>query len=73
MSEIAYQEVLQRAQKLTSDEQLRLVEDLAMLVRHRMMPQVRRSILELQGLGKEIWQGVDIEAYIDQERASWNG
>jgi len=37
------------------------------------MAQTQRSILELQGLGKEIWQGVDAQEYIEQERASWNG
>ncbi len=73
MSKVAYEEVLQRAQKLTSEEQLKLVEELATIIRRRIMSHDRRSILELQGLGKEIWQGVDTEAYIDQERASWNG
>jgi hypothetical protein len=29
------------------------------------------SILELQGLGKEIWQGIDVEEYIRRERESW--
>jgi Arc/MetJ-type ribon-helix-helix transcriptional regulator len=33
----------------------------------------RTSILELQGLGKKIWQGVDAQEYVDRERASWNG
>ena len=33
----------------------------------------RRSILELQGLGKEIWQGIDAQEYVDRERASWSG
>ena len=31
------------------------------------------SILELQGLGKTIWHGVDAQEYIDGERASWHG
>ena len=31
------------------------------------------SILELQGLGKEIWQGIDAQEYVDRERSSWNG
>ncbi|MFN2433115.1 MAG: Arc family DNA-binding protein [Gemmatimonadota bacterium] len=30
------------------------------------------SILELQGLGKEIWRGVDPAAYVDEERRSWD-
>ncbi len=29
------------------------------------------SILELEGLGKEIWEGVDVEKYIEEERKSW--
>jgi hypothetical protein len=33
----------------------------------------RTSILELQGLGKAIWQGVDAQEYVNRERASWNG
>jgi len=40
---------------------------------HRAMVQAQSSILELQGLGKEIWQNIDAQAYIDQERTSWNG
>jgi len=30
------------------------------------------SILELQGLGKELWQGVDAGAHVERERASWD-
>ena len=32
----------------------------------------RHSILELQGLGKEIWAGIDAAEYIRQERDSWD-
>jgi hypothetical protein len=32
-----------------------------------------RSIMELQGLRKEIWRDIDVSEYIDRERASWNG
>ena len=30
------------------------------------------SILELRGLGKEHWQGVDAAAHVQRERASWD-
>ena len=36
-------------------------------------PSVTHSIMELQGLGKEIWEGVDPKEYVDRERSSWNG
>lgn len=30
-----------------------------------------RSILELEGLGAEIWRGVDAQQYIDELRDEW--
>ena len=29
------------------------------------------SILELQGLGKEVWHGIDAAAHVERERTSW--
>jgi len=71
MSTTDYYEVLNRVHRLTSAEQLRLLEELASLVHHKALHQPRRSVLELLGLGKEIWSDVDAQAYIDQERASY--
>ena len=30
-----------------------------------------RSLAELRGLGREIWQNCDIDNYVQNERASW--
>ncbi len=30
------------------------------------------SILELEGLGKELWSGVDAGRHVEEERASWH-
>lgn len=32
-----------------------------------------RSLLELEGLGAEIWRGVDAQEYVDGLRQEWNG
>lgn len=32
----------------------------------------KRSILALEGLGAEIWQGVDPQAYVDGLRSEWD-
>jgi len=32
----------------------------------------RHSILELRGLGREVWQRVDPKQYIDELRNEWN-
>jgi hypothetical protein len=71
----SYHEVLQQAQSLTPEEQMRLIEDLSSLICQQgaMISKPKRSILELRGLGKEIWNGVDAQEYVNQERDSWNG
>ncbi len=30
------------------------------------------SIMELQGLGKELWDGLDAVAHVEAERAAWD-
>jgi len=73
MSTVTYSEILSHIQRLTPADQLRLLEELAVLVRHQIAIQPRRSILELQGLGKDIWSELEPQEYVDRERASWNG
>lgn len=73
MSTTVYDRVLHQVQHLDPADQLRLLEELAALVRRQAALQTRRSILELRGLGKEIWKDIDVQKYVEQERASWNG
>jgi len=68
-----YQDIRRQVENLTPDEQLRLLEELAVMVRRRMLVKPKRSIMELEGLGKETWHGLDAQEYVNQERASWNG
>ncbi len=32
----------------------------------------KRSIMELRGLGKEIWEGIDAQEYVDELRNEWD-
>ncbi len=70
-----YHDILRQAENLSPEEQMRLIEDLSKFIRRRvtMTPKPKRSILELRGLGKEIWKDVDAQEYVNQERDSWNG
>lgn len=68
-----YEILLRHVESLRRDEQLRLIADLAEHLRNGALPEEPLSILELRGLGKEIWKGLDAQAYVDNERASWNG
>jgi hypothetical protein len=68
-----YSAVLTQVLRLAPDEQLRLISELLVYVRHRVQAKPKRSILELEGLGKEIWNGIDAQEYVNQERDSGNG
>lgn len=72
MTSEAYRKVLQMARDLPVEEQLQLIEDLISRVRYRVQAKPTHSIMELEGLGKEIWEGVDVEKYINDERNSWD-
>jgi hypothetical protein len=66
-----YQTVLQMARELPLEERLQLIEELKSIVRRNVTAKRAHNITELRGLGKEIWEGVDVAKYIDEERNSW--
>ncbi|MDY6783172.1 MAG: hypothetical protein SW833_11620 [Cyanobacteriota bacterium] len=70
-----YLEVYRLAEQLSPHEQLQLIHELLGQMRDRVVvtAKPKRSILELEGLGKEIWSDVDARDYINGERESWNG
>ncbi|MEG4320118.1 hypothetical protein QUB42_14530 [Microcoleus sp. Aus8_D1] len=67
-----YSTVLTQVLKLSPDEQLRLMSELFAHIRQRVILSPKRSILELEALGKEIWNRIDAQEYVNQERDSWN-
>jgi len=73
MKTVTYAKSLDLVQKLDLSDQMKLIDQLTDMVRQRMTAQPGHSILELQGLGKEIWQDIDAQKYVDRERASWDG
>jgi hypothetical protein len=59
--------LIEAAKHLTPEEQDRLVRAL----RDSDLPVERRRISEIRGLGKEIWQDIDAQTYVNSERDSW--
>ena len=64
-------ELLKKAKKLEQSQQKELIMPLVdHLASQPSKP--KRSLFELQGLGKEIWQGVDAQEYINELRDEWD-
>jgi hypothetical protein len=72
MTLINYEQILQGTSKLSLSEQLQLLEALTRLVRRRIEEPRKYSIMELEGLGAEVWQGMDAQEYVNQERSEWD-
>ncbi len=52
-----YNEVLSQVQSLSSDEQLRLLEELAALVRQKVTSEHEHRLQKMQGIGVDKWRG----------------
>ena len=64
--------VLEISRRLSPADQLRLISLLSERLRLGMDAYSETvDMLSLAGLGAELWQGIDVEDYIDRERASW--
>ena len=68
--EATYEDALRVAEKLSKADRHRLARKL-LREAEETGPKERVSIMELEGLGKEIWEGIDTDAYIKAERDSW--
>jgi hypothetical protein len=59
---------------LPPSERLKLValiaSELAREIEESARP--KRSLMELHGLGAEIWQGIDAQEYVNKLRAEWD-
>lgn len=54
---------------LTQEERKQLI---SVLVDRLTEKPKKHSLLELEGLGKEIWEGVDAQEYVNQLRDEWD-
>ena len=71
MTAASYQHILMQVKQLEMIEQIRLLEAIAQLVQRETAVKSSRSIRELRGLGKDVWNNLDAQEYVNQERSSW--
>jgi hypothetical protein len=59
--------------QLRPEEQLELLETIASVLRASLTSSDSQphSLLELKGLGKEVWRGIDAQKYVNRERNAW--
>jgi hypothetical protein len=68
---LTYDEIARQIPQLTVEERKRLLDMIADTL-SAPPAQNQHSLLELEGLGKEIWQGIDAQEYVSQLRSEWD-
>lgn len=72
-SRVTYEDVVATLPTLKTEEQLNLLEVLSLVLKKSVVQKEKEHrLLELEGLGAEVWSRVDVEKYISRERDSWN-
>ncbi len=59
-------------QKQAEQEHRSVAQEVIHLLEHATNQAAPLSILELRGLGKDLWAGIDPKAHIQAERDSWD-
>jgi hypothetical protein len=73
MAASSYDSVLELAGSLPVEEQLRLIRALLTQSSAVKPGAGQSSVLELSGLGADVWKNIDAQDYVRQERSSWIG
>ena len=68
-----YGQILEQVQGLSRDDQLRLLADIATFIREQDKRESEHNVTEFRGFAKELWRGVDVKKYLEEERNSWAG
>ena len=70
---LTYNDYVRGIQDLKPEDQLSLVEIIsAGLKKTLMKKRTKHRITEIEGLGADIWKGIDAQEYVRKERESWD-
>ena len=66
-----YQQYIKSLLPMERLQLVKLITDDLVKQPAELVEKTERSIMELHGLGKEIWKGVDPDKYVDELRKEW--
>ena len=70
---ISYSDYVRGIECLNMDEQLTLLEIISARLKKSIgKGRKKNSIMDLEGLGANMWKGIDAQDYVHQERESWD-
>jgi plasmid stability protein len=67
MPDALYRKLKARAKR----EHRSVAQEVTVLLTQALEPQANLSILELRGLGKELWRDIGAASHVESERSAW--
>ena len=61
-----------KLRKRARDRRRSVAQEVTLILEEAVGRPQQVSILELRGLGKDVWQGTDAAAHVDAERRAWD-
>jgi hypothetical protein len=71
MGEVAVETIYRQISKLKNNEKKVLLIKLITEITASGEAQQNLNIYDLKGVGKEVWNNIDAQEYVNSERASW--
>jgi hypothetical protein len=69
----SYDDYVKKIQTLTPEEQLSLIKVISAGLQKTLKgKKAKHTVMELEGLGADIWKGIDAQEYVRKERNSWD-
>jgi hypothetical protein len=63
--------IIEEAKSLSVEDRKSLIRAIVDSLTEEKLPKTH-SIMELEGLGAELWAGIDVEQYINEMRDEWD-
>lgn len=65
-------ELYQRLKARAEQDRRSIAQEVSFLLSEALNAQPDQSIMDLEGLGKDLWAGIDAVQYVRTERDSWD-
>jgi len=70
---LCFEDYIKGIERLRPDEQLNLIGIISSRLKANLKrKKAKHSVMELEGLGAQIWKGVDAQRHVSKERKSWD-
>ena len=68
-----FEDYVKEIERLRPEEQLNLIQIISARLKTNLKgKRMNHSLLELEGLGAQLWKGIDGQHYVNGERKSWD-